>query len=139
MVALSDHPPRSSHVHHDDAPTSCAPTSARYSTPIDQERARIDPRTNQVHTLTFHEVFQTRPRLTKAERRELQIKQTALRIAAGIEFASLRELAKRIGCTHTALDNAVARLCERVGMRKFHVADSTREKQRAARRRQLAR
>ncbi len=41
--------------------------------------------------------------------------------------------AKDIGCSHTAIDNAVLRFCEVLGLRKFHVSDETRRKMRACR------
>jgi hypothetical protein len=117
--------------------------SHQYAHSIDAHAAGIEgdaqTGTATLTPLVFHEAFARRPKLTKAEQRELAIKQAALRIAAGMEMRSLRELALEIGCSHTAIDNCIARLCDRVGMRKFHVSDSTRQKQSEARQRQLAR
>lgn len=109
-----------------------------YSHPIDRDQARYDPDTDTLQPYAHPEVYQSKPKLTVAERREFAIKQMALRVAAGLEGRSLRVIAKSIDCTHTALDNAVKRLCERVGMRKYHVSDTTRQRQRDARRRQLS-
>ena len=88
--------------------------------------------------LVFHESLHRKRRYSRAEQRELAIKQAALRIAAGMELRSLRTLARSIGCKHTAIDNALERMCERLGIRKFYVCDSTRAKQRDSRMRHLA-
>jgi hypothetical protein len=104
---------------------------------IDQTQARYDPDSGEYHLFTFHEAFQPKPRLSKVEKRELAIKQAALRIAAGIEMRSLRVLAEHIGCTHTAIDNALLRFCDALKIRKFHISDTTRQRQSDARRKQL--
>jgi len=117
------------------------PDFARYNHPIDRGVAGFEsaPGRSTPVPLAFHEAFKQRRGMSTKDRRELEIKQVALRIAAGLEFRSLRELAAELDCTHTAIDNMLARLCERLGMRKFHVSDTTRERQRAARRRFLER
>src|SRR5688572_31773439 len=99
--------------------------SSQYVMPIDQTQARYDPDSGEIHVFDFHEVFRPKPRLSSMEKRELAIKQAALRVAAGMEMRSLRALAHEIGCTHQALDQATLRLCEKLNMRKFHVSDST--------------
>ena len=118
-------------------PASDPDAFSQYSQAIDRDHARVDPDTSTLHPYVFHEAFKPRPRLTRMEQRELAIKQCALRIAAGLEMRSLRALAREIDCTHTALDNALLRLCDRVGMRKYHVSDTTRRKQSEARMRQV--
>jgi hypothetical protein len=122
-----------------ETPGNDAQDFSRYSHPIDRDAAGMEGTGGHGAPvpLAFHEAFKRPRSMSAIERRELQIKQCALRIAAGLEMRSLRELAKEIGCSHTAIDNMVARLCERLGMRKFHVSDVTRERMRAARRRQL--
>ena len=55
------------------------------------------------------------------------------RVAAGLESRSLRALAKEIGCSHTAIDNSIQRICERIGIRKQHISDASRARMRAAR------
>lgn len=139
MVASS---PLTSHPHDPEAPGHHDhPDFSRYSHPIDRGAAGFEsaPGRSTPVPLSFHEAFKQRRGMSTKDRRELEIKQVALRIAAGLEFRSLRELASELGCSHTAIDNMVARLCERLGMRKFHVTDVTRERQRAARRRFLER
>lgn len=116
--------------------------AAQYADAIDPHAAGVEgDATNGSATLTplvFHEAFARKPKLTKAEQRELEVKQTALRIAAGLEMRSFRELAEEIGCSHQNIDKALLRICDRVGIRKFHVSESTRAKQREARQRHLA-
>ena len=129
-----------------DQPPGAAPPSydappaySRYAHPLDPNLGGIEGHGAGARMVpVFHESFQRQPRLRPAARKELMIKQGALRIAAGLELRSLRVLAKAIGCSHTALDKAVAKVCERIGMRKFHVTDQTRMRMRAARLRQLA-
>lgn len=125
-------------THARQAPTPAPVSFTTYAYPIDRDNARVDSDTGTLHVYEFHPVFLPDEReLTEAEERELAIKQAALRIAAGLELRSLRVLAREVGCTHTAMDNAVKRLCIRVGLRKFHVSDATRRKQREARLRTL--
>lgn len=119
--------------------------AARYMHPMDREKASIEGDITDgpmiaIVPITLHESFQpvTRRRLTRAQQRELAVKQAALRITAGLESRSLRTLARLIGCSHQAIDKAVLVMCERIGLRKFHVPDSTRQKLKAARARQLA-
>lgn len=113
----------------------------QYARAIDRDTACNEGRggAQRIVPLTFHEAFKRPRSLSATERREFQIKQAALRIAAGLEFRSLRDLAHEIGCCHTAIDNAVARMCDRLGLRKFKVSEETRERMRLARARQLAR
>lgn len=114
------------------------PDFSRYSRPVDRTRVGFEgtPGRSTPVPVVWHEAFKPRRSLSVSDRKELAIKQAALRIAAGLEPRSLRELAKDIGCSHTAIDNCVRRFCERLGMRKFHVSEETRERLRAARRRQ---
>jgi hypothetical protein len=110
-------------------------TPARYMVaPLDRDRAGVDtgaplPLTPVVH----HEAFRPKRLLTAAERKELAIKQAALRIAAGLEPRSLRELAREIGCTHQAIDNRLLKVCSALGLHKFVMTDATRSRMRAAR------
>jgi hypothetical protein len=122
----------------EDTPNVEAPLFDRYTRPIDRRAAGVEGGGGAATLvpLSFHESFKSRRTLSSAERKELAIKQAALRIAAGLEPRSLRELASDIGCSHTAIDNMVARFCERLGLRKFHVSDATRQRLRAARERQ---
>jgi methylphosphotriester-DNA--protein-cysteine methyltransferase len=107
---------------------------------IDQEQARVTEASHTIEVFDFHESFRplTRRRLTKSQQRELAVRQAALRIASGLEARSLRALAKEIGCSHTTIDKALLVLCDRIGMRKFHVPDSSRQKMKEARLRSLA-
>ncbi len=75
------------------------------------------------------DVFRPIESLSPAELRQLRIRQAALRLAAGLEARSLRELAREIGCNHNAIDRALARICERVGIHKFLATDATRAAQ----------
>lgn len=123
-----------------DAPEDRAPDFSRYSRPVDRRAAGFEgaPGSSTPVPLVYHEAFKSRRSLSRADRKEFAIKQAALRVVAGLEALSLRQLARAIGCSHTAIDNAIGRLCERLGMRKFHVSDTTRDRMRAARRRHLA-
>lgn len=124
----------------EDPPGSTARADfTRYARPLDRRMAGIEGAGDHpaMVPLVFHDAFKRRASMSRADRRELEIKQAALRICAGLELRSLRALGRLIGCSHTAIDNMVGRLCSKLGMRKFHVSDSTREKLRAARRRQL--
>lgn len=112
-----------------EAPPDRPPPSVGIEGPTDARRAvplTPHPSFAQVLTLSFGEV------------RQFYIKQAALRIAAGLEDRSLRELAKEIGCSHQALDKALIRLCEVIGLRKYHTPDGTRDKLRSSRLRFLA-
>jgi hypothetical protein len=86
--------------------------------------------------LVFHEAFKPRRRLTRAQATELAVKQTALRLAAGLEFRSFRELARELGCTHTAIHNRFQIICEAIGVHKYLVSEEHRRRLRAARARQ---
>lgn len=113
----------------------------QYARPIDRDIAAPEGRGGAARMvpLAFHDAFKRPRSMSAGERREFLIKQAALRIAAGLEFRSLRELARDIKCSHTAIDNAVARMCDRLGLRKFKVSEETRERMRLARARTLAR
>lgn len=130
--------PRNTETRTFQAHAEASPSFTTYSHPIDRDQARYDPDTDTLQPYAHPEVYQSKPKFTAIERREFAIKQMALRVAAGLEGRSLRVIAKSIDCTHTALDNAVKRLCDRVGMRKYHVSDTTRQRQREARRRHLS-
>lgn len=113
-----------------------APDFSRYSHPIDRTLAGAEntPRGVTYIPLVMHPSYSPGRRVTKAELTEAHIKQAALRIVAGLELRSLRELAEEIGCSHTAIDNIVHRFCERLGLRPVRVTDATRSKLRAVRR-----
>ena len=127
----------------DTAPREATPRHGfeQYARPIDRDIAAPEGRGGAVRMvpLAFHDAFKRPRSMSAGERREFLIKQAALRIAAGLEFRSLRELAREIGCAHTAIDNAVARMCDRLGLRKFKVSEETRARQRFARACQLGR
>lgn len=120
-------------------PEESAPFT-RYEHPVDRTRAGAENTPGGVTfvPLVFHPSFSPNRRITKAEKREALIKQAALRIVAGLEDRSLRDLAEEIDCGHTAIHNAVQRFCIRLGLRPVRVSDATRAKMREARRRQLA-
>jgi hypothetical protein len=109
-----------------------APGFERYTRAVDRGRAGFEGG-GRVVPLVFHEVFTPAEDLSDEERRELAIKQAAIRIVAGLETRSLRALAREIGCGHTAIDNRVDRLCKALGLRKFMVSEETRARLRAAR------
>jgi hypothetical protein len=109
----------------------------RYSHPIDRSQARATPY-GLVEMYDYHECFKEVWSLSEEEQKEFAIKQAALRITAGLEPRSLRVLARSIGCSPSAIDNCVLRICERANMRKFHVSDTTRQRQSEARKKQLA-
>jgi hypothetical protein len=111
-------------------------TFTRYSHPIDRSQARATPY-GLVEMYDYHECFKEVWTLSEAEQKEFAIKQAALRITAGLEPRSLRVLARQIGCAPSAIDNCVLRICERTNMRKFHVSDTTRQRQSEARKKQL--
>lgn len=89
--------------------------------------------------LVFHEAFKPRRRLNRAQALELAVKQTALRLAAGLEHRSFRELAAELGCSHTAIHNRFQIICEAIGVHKYLVGEDHRRRLREARARQAAR
>lgn len=107
-------------------------TFDRYARHVDRGVAGFEGG-GRVVPLVFHEAFVPAERLSVAERRELAIKQAAIRIACGLETRSLRAIAKEIGCSHTAIDNRLDRLCKGLGLHKFLVSEQTRSRLRAAR------
>jgi hypothetical protein len=120
-------------VHEEDArrPLDVVPYKVA---PLDRDRAGVDigaplPLTPIVH----HEAFRPRHLLSAEQRKEMAIKQAALRIASGQESRSLREIARDIGCTHQAIDNRLLKVCEALGLHKFLMTDATRSRMRAAR------
>lgn len=108
------------HPHHEDAPSDAAPLTP-YDTRIDQTQAGLEDGDglNRFVPICHHEAFIPRRRLTAAQRKEMQIKQAALRLAAGLEPRTLREIAREIGCHHNAVDKALSKVCERLGLYKF--------------------
>lgn len=115
-----------------------APDFSRYDQTIDPHLCAPDGFGDGIDRnvpFVLHECFQQKPRLNKAKLQELRVKQVALRIAAGLELRSLRDVAKEIGVHHNTVDKALLTLCDRIGIRKFIVSDSTRKKQSDARRR----
>lgn len=115
-------------------PRRGTPGAGPYAKEYDRDLVVFD---NNQPAIVFHECFRPAASMTAVEVKELAIKQAALRIAAGLELRSLRELAAEIGCSHTAIDNAALRICERAGIRKFKTPDASRRRQRQARQRQL--
>jgi hypothetical protein len=114
--------------------------SANYASHIvDQSKASIEPGHDSAAyvPIVLHPSLVPQHRLTKAERVTMLIKVAALRIAAGMEPRTLREVAIEIGCSHTAIDNALQRICDRIGIRKHVVSDDTRSRQSEARRRNI--
>lgn len=77
-------------------------------------------------------------RVTAKERKQTQIKMAALRVVAGLETRSLRELAKELDCHHNAIANSMERICAAIGIRRHRTPDATRRRQSVARRRYLA-
>lgn len=123
------------------APESEDTPPSRYATPVDQESARYDHGSHSIEVIDPHEAFGPSKgprRFSKAQRRELAIKQAALRIAAGMESRSFRIIARQIGCSHQAIDKALIMVCERIGIRKFLLPDWRRKKLSDARQRHLA-
>lgn len=122
-------PPREAHD---------APDFSHYDRLVDRGVAGFEEGegSSRVHPLVHHEAFKTQRRLSLSERKEMAIKQAALRIACGLESRSLRELAKEIGCCHTAIDNRLLRVCRALGLHKFLASSETRARLRAARAKQ---
>lgn len=131
MVAARPYPPADT----EPPRTTRGAHGREYSRAIDPREAAVESGggDHRLVPVTQHEAFRPRRSLTKAERVELQIKQAALRIAAGLETRSFRTLAAEIGCCHQAIDGALARMCDRLGLRKFLRSDATRARQRDAR------
>jgi hypothetical protein len=86
---------------------------------IDRDFASLEDRGAEIQMvpLVFHDVFQIDEQTSEVERLELAIKQAALRIVAGMEHRSLRTIAREIGCRHSAIGNAVERICHRLNIR----------------------
>ncbi len=108
---------------------SYPPSEGRWH--VDREAALFDPAEvgpQKLEVYDTHDAFHPPRSLTKAQRRELAIKQAALRIAARMETRSFRALAEEIGCSHQAIDKALITICERIGIRKFMISDSRRQK-----------
>ncbi len=115
------------------------PAFTRYEHPYDRTAAGPEdaPQGVTYVPLVLHPSFTPNRRITRAQRREALIKQTAIRIVAGLEPRSLRELAEEIECTHTAIHNTVQRFCVRLGLRPVRISEKTRGRLRDARRRQI--
>lgn len=67
--------------------------------------------------LVTHPSYNVNQPFTHKQKREALIKQSALRILAGLETRSLRELGREIGCSKDAIHKSVMRFCERLGLR----------------------
>jgi len=111
---------------------------SRYAETVDRRAAGFEGGDISAVPIVHPEVFGHADELSPDERRSLGIKLVALRVVCGIELRPLRELAAEIGCSHTAIDNAAGRICERIGLRKHHTEDGTRQRMKAARGRQIA-
>jgi hypothetical protein len=126
----------------EDAPTQGreGPDFSPYARVVDRGAAGFEGGrgSTRITPLVQHEAFKARRRLSLADRKELAIKQAAIRIACGVEDRSFRELGREIGCSHTAIGNRLRRVCEALGLRRFLVGESTRAKQRATRARNFA-
>lgn len=135
MVAPSTTRPSSPHHPTPEDP----PSFERYDSPVDRDAAGGEDTPGGVTfvPLVLHPSFTPRRRISPAERKEALIKQAAIRVLAGLEPRSLREVAEEIGCRHTAIHNVTIRLCIRLGLRPVKVSDETRERMREARRRSL--
>lgn len=112
------------------------PAFSRYDRVVDRGVAGFEGG-GRVVPLVFHEAFIQADELSDGQKRELAIKQAAIRIAAGLETRTLRAIAQDIGCSHTAIDNRLLRLCKALGIHKFLFSEETRARLSASRRRHL--
>lgn len=122
-------------------PTEQHPAYCEETTPAESPAPVAEklPRGFTYPILATHVSYSPRRPLTDQERKDALIKQAALRLVAGLEPRSLRVLGKEIGCSHTAIDNVVKRLCRRLGLRPIRISDDWSNKLKDARRLQLSR
>lgn len=121
---------------HEDAPQAFT----RYAHPYDLGAAGPEDAPGGVMyvPLVTHASYARNQPFTRKQKREALIKQSALRIVAGLETRSLRELGREIGCSKDAIHKSVMRFCERLGLRPMGAGHLRRMREDRDRRRSLA-